>query len=119
MIVEDEPHSVDLIKFYAAKIPYLNITAVFGDPLDAMEALKHESFDLIFVDQQLPRMTGLYFIQQNKGKAYFIFASAYARYDLGIVEDSVTAYLAKPFPFEKFKEAVDKVQELLDKTIHH
>jgi two-component system, LytTR family, response regulator len=112
MIVEDEPHSVELIKFYATKIHYLDIAATFGDPLDAMKAMKNESFDLIFVDQQLPSMSGLDFIKQNKGKAQFIFASAYARYDLGMVEDYVIAYLAKPFPFEKFKEAVNKVQEM-------
>lgn len=108
MILDDEQHSVELIQFYASKMPTLQITASFNDPLHAVEAMKTQNFDIVFVDQHMPHMTGTHFIQQHPGRAKFILTTAYTDVDITGLENEIAGYLVKPFPFAKFEAAVEK-----------
>jgi two-component SAPR family response regulator len=109
MVLDDEQHSLELIQFYANKMPSIQITASFNDPLLAVEAMKTQNFDIVFVDQHMPNMTGTNFIQQHRGRAKFILTTAYTEVDISGLESEIAGYLVKPFPFAKFEAAVEKV----------
>jgi two-component system, LytTR family, response regulator len=109
MILDDEQHSVELIQYYANKIPALQITGSFNDPLQAVQAMKTQNFDIVFVDQHMPNMTGTNFIEQHAGRAKFILTTAYTNIDITGLENEIAGYLVKPFPFAKFEAAVEKV----------
>ncbi len=113
LILDDEPHSVELLEIYAKRIPYLTIAASFNDPLRAVEAMKIQDFDLVFVDQQMPHMTGIDFIKQHRGKAKFVLTTAYTDIDIAGLENELIAYLVKPFPFDKFLGAVEHLPGVL------
>ncbi len=114
LIIDDEAHSVELLEIYAKRIPYLTITATFNDPLPAAEAMKHQKFDLVFVDQQMPNMTGIDFIKQHRGQAKFVLTTAYTDIDITGLENELIGYLVKPFPFDKFLTTVEHLPGVLE-----
>jgi two-component SAPR family response regulator len=108
MVLDDEQHSVELIQYYANKMPSIQITASFNDPLQAVEAMKTQNFDIVFVDQHMPHMTGTDFIQQHAGRSKFVLTTAYTDVNITGLENEIAGYLVKPFPFAKFEAAVEK-----------
>jgi two-component system LytT family response regulator len=111
IIVDDEPLARNLIKDYVEQIPYLSLVSVCASPMDAIEILKRESIDLMFLDIQMPQITGLSLLKALTEKPMVIFTTAYSEYALDGYEHDVIDYLLKPITFERFLVAVEKASQ--------
>ena len=109
--VDDEPLALDVIEDYIKKVPFLNLLKVFDNAIDAMEFLRNEKVDLMFLDIQMEELTGIQMLNIIKPKPEVIFTTAYDKFALQGYELDVTDYLLKPISFERFVKAVDKVYE--------
>jgi DNA-binding LytR/AlgR family response regulator len=109
--VDDEPLALDVIEDYINKVPFLNLLKVFDNAIDAMEFLRNEKVDLMFLDIQMEELTGIQMLNIIKPKPEVIFTTAYDKFALQGYELDVTDYLLKPISFERFVKAVDKVYE--------
>lgn len=108
IIVDDEPLALDVIETYIEKIPNLELVKRCGNAIEAFETLKTEKVDLMFLDIQMPQLTGIDFLRTLKDPPLVIFTTAYPNYALDGYELNVTDYLLKPISFERFMQAVDK-----------
>ncbi len=111
LIVEDEPLARNLITDYVSKVPYLELIKACSGPLEAMEELRKSPVDLLFLDVQMPELTGISFLKSLQKKPFVILTTAYSQYALEGYELDVTDYLLKPITFERFLKAVDKVSQ--------
>ena len=116
IIVEDEPLALERTKSYVLKLPYLNLLATFDNGVDALVFLKSTTVDLIFLDINMGEFSGIQLLESANSKAQVIFTTAYNEYAIKGFDLSITDYLLKPFTFERFVQAVDKVQAKLTKT---
>jgi len=108
MIVEDEPIAMSILEKYVGKIKDLNLIAKCEDALSAFDVLKKEKIDLIFLDIQMPELTGIQFLKSLEKKPKVIITSAYRQYALEGFELEVLDYILKPVSFERFLKAVNK-----------
>lgn len=113
MIVEDEPLARNLITEYVSKVPYLNLVKACSGALEAMEVLRTNPVDLLFLDVQMPELTGIAFLKSLQKKPLVILTTAYSEYAIEGYELDITDYLLKPITFERFLKAVDKVNQRL------
>lgn len=111
IIVEDEPMARDLLSQYIAKVPSLELLAAFPNPLEALEFLKENEPDVLFLDVQMPEITGISLLKILKRKPIVIMSTAYSEYAIEGFELDVTDYLLKPVTFERFLKAVDRATE--------
>jgi DNA-binding LytR/AlgR family response regulator len=111
--IDDEPLALQLVTGYIEKTPGLKLLKGFDNPLDAMEFMANENVDLIFIDIQMPDLTGLEFTRLLGKGPKVIFTTAYEKYALDGFKLDVVDYLLKPFSFEEFLKAVQKVQKLI------
>ena len=111
MIIDDEYPARVLLNDYASKLPLLQVVASCKTALEAMAVLREQTVDLIFLDIQMPELTGLEFLQSLTHPPLVIFTTAYADYALKGYELNVVDYLLKPFSFERFVQAVNKAAE--------
>lgn len=118
IIVENEPLAMERIKTYVEKLPFLNLLACFETGIDALVFLKTAQVDLIFLDINLGEISGIQFLEAGKIKSKVIVTTAYEEYALKGYELNVTDYLLKPFSFERFFQAVSKVQDELDRQMN-
>lgn len=109
LIVDDEPLARNLLAEYVSKVPYLRLVATSPNALAAMEVLRKDSIDLLFLDIQMPELTGISFLKSLQKKPFVILTTAYSQYALEGYELDVVDYLLKPITFERFLKAVDKV----------
>jgi DNA-binding LytR/AlgR family response regulator len=116
IIIEDEPLALERTKNYVLKLPYLSLIATFDNATDALIYLKSTNVDLIFLDINLGKFSGIQFLETTKIKSKVILTTAYHEYALKGYDLNVTDYLIKPFTFERFVTAVDKVQSSLPNT---
>ena len=119
IIIDDEPLAVEKLSIYISKIPWLKQEASFNNAIDALNYLKTEDIDLIFLDIQMDEFSGIQFLVSLKAPPKIIITSAYAQYAIQGYEFDVTDYLLKPFGFERFIVSTDKVfnQLVVTKTI--
>lgn len=111
IIIEDEPLALERLTNYVQKLPSLNLVATFEDTQDALVFIKSNSVDLIFLDINLGEVSGIQFLENSKINCQVVFTTAYDEYALKGYELNVTDYLLKPFTFERFVQAIDKVEE--------
>jgi two-component system, LytTR family, response regulator LytT len=111
--IDDEPLALQLVTGYIEKTPGLKLAGKFDNPLDAVEFLAREKIDLIFVDVQMPDLSGIEFTRSMVRGPKVIFTTAYEKYALEGFRLDVVDYLLKPFSYEEFFRAVQKVQNLL------
>lgn len=111
LIVEDEPLARNLLTEYVRKVPYLDLVKACSGPLEAMEILRTTNVDLLFLDVQMPEITGISFLKSLRKKPLVILTTAYSEYALEGYELDITDYLLKPITFERFLKAVDKVNQ--------
>ncbi|RPE08739.1 DNA-binding response regulator [Chitinophaga lutea] len=110
IVVDDEPLSIQVITEFIRKTPELELLQSFSNPLQALAFLKQEpQVGLIFLDIQMPELTGIEFMQIRQGAADIIIVSAYDEYALDGFQYDATDYLLKPVSFERFAKAVQKV----------
>lgn len=112
-IIDDEYLARKYIKDYVAKVPFLELYGDYNSPLKVMEPLQQGQVDLLFLDVQMPDISGMEFIRSLERKPYVILTTAYEEYALEGYELEVTDYLLKPFSFDRFLKAVNKVNTAL------
>lgn len=115
IIVEDEPLALKRTKEYVSQVSYLNLTASFTNAFDAIGFLKENAVDLIFLDIEMDGFTGIEFIESLSSNPQIIITTAYDKYALKGFELNVTDYLLKPFRFDRFLTAVDRVYDIVTK----
>ena len=109
IIVDDEPIAQEIIQKLSAKVPFLEVIGTYDDAFSALEAINVLQPDLIFLDIQMPEMTGVEMLRVlQRNQAQVIFTTAYPEYALDGFELNVTDYLLKPIPFDRFLKAVNK-----------
>ena len=108
--IDDEPHALKIVEAYVAKVPFLNLAAQFQSPLEALPFLEKQPIDLIFLDIQMPELTGLQFLDVLEKKPAVILTTAYSEYALESYNYTVVDYLLKPYAFDRFLKAVRKVK---------
>ena len=114
LIVDDEQLARQLLKEFVSKVPSLELKGMCKNPMEALEILSKEKIDILFLDIQMPGLTGVEFIKTLKQKPATIFTTAYAEYALEGYQLDVIDYLVKPFPFDRFVKAVNKAIDFLD-----
>jgi len=113
IIVDDEPLSQEILEKYIRDVSQLSLECTCNDALEASEALQKKNIDLIFLDINMPRISGLQLIKSVPHPPQVIFTTAYPEYAVEGFEVDAVDYLVKPFPFERFLKAVYKA---LDKA---
>ena len=112
MAIDDEPLALSLLEDNISKVPYLNLVASCRNVFDAMKELQEHSVDLLFIDIQMPGLTGLQFIGSLENKPLVIFVTAYKQYALESYDLAVVDYLVKPVALERFVKACNRAREL-------
>ncbi|RYF85332.1 MAG: response regulator transcription factor [Chitinophagaceae bacterium] len=110
LIVDDEPLAINLLKDYLGKVTDLELVKATTDVFDALKTAQNEEIDLVFLDIQMPELTGIQFMKILNGKSKVILTTAYQDYALQGYEFDVVDYLLKPFSLERFIIAVNKAR---------
>jgi DNA-binding LytR/AlgR family response regulator len=110
--VDDEPLALHLLTDYIGKVPYLDLVATAGDAFEAAKKLQDKPVDLIFIDIQMPGLTGLQFIQSLAKRPMVIIITAYKKFAPDGFDLDVVDYLVKPMGLDRFMKACNKAQEL-------
>ncbi|TWI85793.1 LytTR family two component transcriptional regulator [Lacibacter cauensis] len=113
VVIEDEPLAAEILTDYISQIPFLELKQVYSDALTALEFLKSEKADVLFIDIHLPRLNGLDFIKTLSNPPQIILTTAYREYALEGYEHNVVDYLLKPISFSRFLTAVNKLKNNL------
>ena len=113
LIVDDEELARNLVENYIGRLSHLQVVGKSANPLDAMQVLQNEQVDIMFLDIQMPELTGVEFLKTLPYKPLVIFTTAYKEYAIQSYELDAVDYLLKPFRFERFLQAVNKASKLL------
>lgn len=108
IVIEDEPLAQDVLKSYIADHPQLDLVGIFDSATQALPIIQQNQIQLLFLDINLPKISGTNFYQSLKNKPQVIFTTAYPEYAVTGFELEATDYLLKPFSFERFLTAVEK-----------
>lgn len=108
--VDDEPLALDIIEDYVAKVPFLELVKRTESAIEAMQIVQEGNIDLVFLDIQMPELTGIQFLKIAGNKASYILTTAYSQYALESYDLNVSDYLLKPIAFDRFYKAVEKVR---------
>ena len=116
IVVDDEEMAIEHLLGYIAKVPFLSVEGSFTDPTEAIAFLENHSVDLVLLDIEMPNFAidGMDFVKIMGPKQHYIFTTAYDKYALPSYDYDVVDFLCKPFPFERFLKAVNKVRSLTE-----
>lgn len=107
--VDDEPLALDIIEDYISKVPFLELVTRTENAIEALQLVQAGGIDLVFLDIQMPDLTGIQFLKIANNKAHYILTTAYSQYALESYDLNVSDYLLKPIAFDRFYKAVEKV----------
>ncbi len=110
IVVDDTPLAVEKLEAFISKVPLLQHLQSFNNGIEAIVYMKKHPVDLVFLDIQMEQFTGLQFIEALQYRPKIVIVSAYSQYAVQGFDHNVTDYLLKPYSFERFLKAVDKVQ---------
>ncbi|MES2109118.1 MAG: LytTR family DNA-binding domain-containing protein [Bacteroidota bacterium] len=108
IVIDDEPMALDVIERYCARIGFVELKGCFLDPLEAIEQLKSRPVDLVFLDINMPVISGMQLAKNLPGNPMVIFTTAYSHYAADSYNLDAIDYLLKPITFERFQKAVNK-----------
>ena len=111
--IDDEPLALQLIEQYAQKIDWLQIDATFSDAIEAKDYLENNSIDLLFLDIQMPEISGINFYKELQLKPEVIFTTAYSHFAVEGFNLNAVDYLVKPYEFSRFLAAAEKAKEMI------
>ena len=114
LIVDDEPLAQEILETFVEKIPSLHLVGKCSNAIEANEMLRNHPVDLMFLDIQMPQLTGIDFLKSLAHPPMVIFTTAYSNYALEGFELDIIDYLLKPISFERFMKSVNKATELLE-----
>ena len=117
VIIDDEPLARQGLQEYIREVDFLQFAGEYDQPVKAMEDIAGSDIQLLFLDIQMPRITGIDFFRMLTHAPPVIFTTAYPQYALEGFELNALDYLVKPFSFERFLKAVNKVLEKLNNPI--
>jgi DNA-binding LytR/AlgR family response regulator len=112
--IDDEPLALRLVSDYVSKTPFLELVGSFENPLDAIDFLSTQTVDLIFVDIQMPDLTGIEFIRTLNEPPKVVFTTAYEKYAIEGFKLNAIDYLLKPFSYEEFLKAAGKARKQVE-----
>lgn len=112
LVVDDETPAIKILTSYIDKVPYLQLVASTTNPIEGLKLAVENDIDLIFLDIQMPNITGLEFVEALNGKCKVIFTTAYSQYALDGFDLNVIDYLLKPVSFTRFLKATQKANEI-------
>lgn len=115
--VDDEAYAADIIANYIQKVPYLELAGKTTNAIEALTWVQQGKADLVFLDIQMPELTGLQFLKIAGNNCKIILTTAYPEHALTAYENDVIDYLLKPVSFERFLRAVQKVQTLFNSSV--
>ncbi len=113
VIIDDEPLAQNIIKQYALKIPDLTVVATCNDAICAHTVLNEQAVDLLFLDINMPKLSGISFLKNLSNPPQVIFTTAYSEYALEGFELNAIDYLKKPFSFDRFCKAYYRAEEII------
>ncbi len=114
IIIDDEPFARKLLADYIKKVPFLSLKGDYSSALDALTAMDSEEVDLLFLDIQMPDLSGIEFLKVLRNRPYVIFTTAHKEFALEGFELDAVDYLLKPFDFSRFLKSVEKVRSLTE-----
>ncbi len=112
VVIDDEPFALDLIKDYILRTPFLELTAEFNNPFKALDFINREVVDLLFLDINMPELSGIQLIKSLHNPPLVIFTTAYSEFAVESYNYNAVDYLLKPIPYERFLKAVNKASAL-------
>lgn len=110
IIIEDEPLALERTKDFVLKTPFLKLLETFDNALDGLAFLKSNKVDALFLDINMDELSGIELLENSKLNCQVIITTAYSEYALKGYELNIVDYLLKPFSFERFLQAVNKIQ---------
>ncbi|QEM12326.1 LytR/AlgR family response regulator transcription factor [Mucilaginibacter rubeus] len=113
LVVDDEPLALHILEDYISKMPFLQLVKATTNPIEALTMVQAAEADLVFLDVQMPELTGIQFLKIANGKAKVILTTAYPQYALEGYELDVVDYLLKPIAFDRFFKSVQKAQGII------
>lgn len=113
LVVDDEPLALHIVEDYISKVPFLQLVKSTTNPIEALTLVQQGDVDLVFLDVQMPELTGIQFLKIANGKAKVILTTAYPEYALEGYELDVVDYLLKPIAFDRFFKSVQKAQAII------
>lgn len=113
IIVDDEIHARKVLEKYIQDIPHITLVKSCKNALEAMEVLQNKDIDAIFLDINMPKLSGLNFLESLKNPPLVVITTAYREYAVDAFELDVIDYLHKPIPFPRFVKAISKIEEKL------
>lgn len=114
IIVDDEQHAIDILVHYVKQTPHLNLISATTNPIEALQIVATQKIDLIFLDIQMPELSGMDFIKAIQGKVRVILTTAYSDFALESYELDVVDYLLKPIRLPRFLQAVQKATKEME-----
>jgi two-component system LytT family response regulator len=113
LIVDDEPLALHILEDYISKVPFMELIKSTTNPIEALTLVQDGNIDLVFLDVQMPELTGIQFLRIANGKAKVILTTAYPQYALEGYELDVVDYLLKPIAFDRFFKSAQKAQGII------
>lgn len=117
IVVDDEPLAIEKIEGYISKVPFLELDKSFSNGLDALDYLKNNPVDLLFLDVQMDEITGIQLLEIMKVRPQVILTTAYDQFALKGYELEVADYLLKPISFNRFLQAVTRVRDRMSAAL--
>lgn len=111
IIIDDEPLAISVIEDHLKNFDHVEIVEAFNNPLKAYRVLEQEKIDLIFLDINMPQMTGFSFMENLSNKPLIVITTAYREYAVKSFELNILDYLVKPIPFNRFLKTINKVYQ--------
>src|SRR5215203_3224548 len=109
LLIDDEPLALDVLEKYIEDVPYLHVAGRATNAFNAMEVLQKGSIDLMFLDIQMPKLSGTSLVKTLQHPPKIIFTTAYKEYAMDAFDLDAVDYLLKPFSFERFLRAINKL----------
>jgi DNA-binding LytR/AlgR family response regulator len=116
MVVDDEPMAREILETYISKTPHVELLESYDNALDALQFIKENSVDLLFLDINMPEINGLGLAKLVDGKIPIVFTTAYREYAIEGFQVEAIDYLLKPFSFARFLQSVQRAQKQYSKV---